>query len=321
VTSSSTRLRSMYAQSLAGVVAELSDGRLHVREDHRARIETFDEAGDRFFVGSLGDGSVHAIDAASGEETVFFEETEAGIWWSLGMDIDEAKGALVVCAMDDRREVDEVDPSYEGWVWELDLETGERLARHRLGDAFDTATCTDVTVLSDGTILVVDREHPNVYRIEPGGDPELLVTDDELSASGIGLNAVVALPDENALLAVLYLPSRLVRIALPDGAVTEVEVDGDFVNGTPPFSGADGMTWSGDDLLVQFTGELARVRPITADWSAASSTTVDVPPQQTDIIHTPRGDYMLNGQAREFAFDWDTEPFALVRFDTARFDD
>jgi len=81
------------------------------------------------------------------------------------------------------------------------------------------------------------------------------------------------------------------------------------------------MTWSGDDLLVQFTGELARVRPIAADWSAASSTTIDVPAQQTDIVHTPFGEYMLNGQAREFAFGWDTEPFALVRVDTARFDD
>ncbi len=282
---------------------------------------TFDVAADRFFVGSLGDGSVHAIDATTGEETVFFEETEPGTWWSLGMDIDETKGTLVVCAMDDRRVPDDVDPPYEGWVWELDLESGERVARHRLGDAFDTATCTDVAVLDDGTIYVVDREHPNVYRIPPDGDPELFVTDDELSASAIGLNAVVSLPDESALLAVLYLPSRMVRIALPDGAVSEVDIDGDFLNATPPLSGADGMTWSGDDLLVQFTGELARVRPITADWSTAASVTIDVPAQQTDIVHTPHGDYMLNGQAREFAFDQDTEPFALVRVDTSRFDD
>lgn len=276
---------------------------------------TFDVASERFFVGSLGDGSVHAIDARTGEQAVVFRETEPGTWWTLGMDVDEARHRLVVCAMDDRREIGDVDPPYEGWVWELDLTTGERLARHRLGDAFDTATCTDVTVARDGTIYVCDREHPNLYVIEPGGAPALLATDDLLSGSLAGQNALVLLPDESALLSVVYLRSRLARVSLPDGAVTEVDIDGDFFDGTPALSGADGMTWSGDTLLVQFTSQLVRLTPTLGDWSAARSVSVDVPAQMTDVVHTPEGDYLLNGQAVQFALGRDPAPFALVRFE------
>ena len=58
----------------------------------------------------------------------------------------------------------------------------------------------------------------------------------------------------------------------------------------------------------------ARVTPTLADWSAASTATVDVPAGMTDIVHTSSGDYLLNGQAVSFAFDRPTTPFQLVRF-------
>ena len=280
----------------------------------------FDFAGERFFVGSLVDGSIHALDARTGDETVFFTPTELGTWWTLGMDIDESRNLLMVCAMEDRREIDDVDPPYEGWVWELDLDTGERVTRHELGAAFDTATCTDVIVASDGTTYVTDREHPNLYRIPAGAGPELLVTDDALAASVVGLNAIVLLPDESALLAAVYLPSRLVRVTLPDLQVRDVDIDGDFFNATPPLSGADGMALlAADHLLVQFTGELAQLRSDDGGRSATSET-IDVPAIQTDVIHTPDGDYMLAGQAREFGLGLSTEPFALQRVDYRAFD-
>lgn len=278
----------------------------------------YDPASHSFFVGSLDDGTVHRVDAATGAEAVFFSEDAPGVWWTLGMDVDLARNRLFVCAMDDRRGVGSGDPAYLGYVWVLDLETGTRVARYDLSDAFVGATCTDVAVAADGSAYVCDRESPNIYRIAPGGGLSLFVTDPLLDSSVIGQNALVVLPDQSALLSVVYLPSRLLRVGLSDGVVTEVSIDGDFFDGLPALSGADGMTLSDDGtLLVQFTSQLNRLSPILADWSTATSATIDVPAGMTDVLHTPGGDYLLNGQAVSFAFDRTPEPFALVRFDGA----
>jgi sugar lactone lactonase YvrE len=274
---------------------------------------TFDPIGDAFYVGSLGDGSVHRVDRRSGVEETVFTETAPGTWWTLGMDVDPSRRLLFVCAMDDQREVTDEAPPYAGYVWVIDLLTHERVALHDLSDAHPRATCTDVTVLDDGTAFVTDREHPNVYRIPPGGDVELFVTDERLDGGVVGLNALVATADESALLAIVYLPSRLVRIDLTTRAVRDVEIDGGFTDVVPALSGADGMTWLGDALLVAFTSELVRLEPSLADWSAARSRSIDVPEGMTDVIVAEDEAYLLNGQAVRFAFGREPDPFALVR--------
>jgi sugar lactone lactonase YvrE len=169
----------------------------------------------------------------------------------------------------------------------------------------------------DGTIFVNDRENPRLYTYRTQSE-ELTqwVEDDALSGGIVGQNALVALPDGSGVLSLIYLPSRLVHVALPDGRITEVDIDGDFFDGLPALSGADGMTLDDDgSLLVAFTSQLNRVRPTLADWSTAESTTVDVPAGMTDVVHTPGGVYLLNGQAVSFALGRDPEPFALVRFE------
>jgi sugar lactone lactonase YvrE len=275
---------------------------------------TFDVERDAFFVGSLGDGSVHRVDRATGAETVFFSETAPGTWWTLGMDVDAARHRLWVCAMDDQRETTSETPPYAGYVWVFDLVSGERVANVDLSSVGVRATCTDVAVASDGSAYVSDRESPNVYHVTETGPVELFVTDDLLDAAVVGENAAVVLPDQSALLVVLYLPSRLVRVDLTDRSVRDVEIDGTFSDLTPALSGADGMTLSGDRLLVAFTSQVVELSPTLGDWSAASSRSVDVPAGMTDVIHTPSGDYLLNGQAVRFALGSATDPFALVRF-------
>ncbi|MCB9599008.1 MAG: SMP-30/gluconolactonase/LRE family protein [Sandaracinus sp.] len=275
---------------------------------------SYDPAEGAFYVGSLGDGSVHRVDRRTGEETVFFEETAPGTWWTLGMHVDVERRRLFVCAMDDQRETTEEEPPYLGYVWELDLPTGRRLATHDLSDAHPRATCTDVTVTSDGVAWVSDREHPNVYRIADG-EVTLFATDDALEGGLVGLNALVATPDESALLAIVYLPSRLVRIDLGTREVVDVEIDGGFLDATPALSGADGMAWGADGrLLVAFTSELTTLEAVTADWRAVRSESVDVAEGMTDVVVADGVPYLLNGQAVRFAFDRDPDPFALVRF-------
>jgi sugar lactone lactonase YvrE len=275
---------------------------------------TYDPSSHRFFVGSLDDGSVRAIHATTGAESVMFRETAAGRWWTLGMDVDVARRRLAVCAMDDRRAVAGTDHPYDGYVWVFDLDTGARVARRALSAAFATATCTDVAWAADGSLYVCDRESPRIYRIDPGGALSVFVNNSLLSGATVGQNALVVLPDQSALLSLIYLPSRLVRVSLRDRSVANVSLRGTFFDGLPLLSGADGMTLSGDALLVAFTSQVTRVTPTLADWSAASTATVDVPEGMTDIVHTPGGDYLLNGQAVRFVLGQSTDPFRLVRF-------
>ena len=76
----------------------------------------------------------------------------------------------------------------------------------------------------------------------------------------------------------------------------------------------DGIAFANGSAYVAFTSKLIRVTPTLADWSRADSTNVDLPNGMTDVIATPAGLYLLNGQAVRFALGTATDPFALVRF-------
>ncbi len=272
----------------------------------------YDSVAHAFYVGSLGDGSVHRIDAATGAETVIFTESAPGAWWTLGMAVDEVRRRLWVCAMEDLSETD-ADPPYDGYVWAIDLEQGTREAVFPLSAADPEATCTDVTVTSDGLAYVVDRDFGNVYQVDIDAGPSLFAADSVLEAAIVGQNAVVPLPDESALMVTLYLPSRLARVDLTDGSVLDVDISGDFADAAF-LSGADGMTYADGALWVAFSSELVKVTPILADWSSVEAVAVDVPGGMTDVVATPAGLYLLNGQAIKFALGETPDPFKLVRF-------
>ncbi|MFO0613898.1 MAG: SMP-30/gluconolactonase/LRE family protein [Polyangiaceae bacterium] len=267
----------------------------------------YDPKGHAFYVGSLGDGSVHRVDAATGAETLLFHETAPGTWWTLGMDVDTTRERLWVCAMDDS-----VDPR-AGYVWLLDRATGKRILTYDLSTAAPDASCTDVVVSKNGTAYVCDREAGRIYVMDEQTAPTVFVEDDALSASFVGQNAMVLLPDESAILSLLYLPSGLARVDLSNGVVTPVDVSGKFPDLTP-LHGADGMTYANGSLYVAFTEELIRLDPVVADWTAAASQVVVVPNGQTDVISTPNGLDLLNGQSVTFALGDTPDPFHLVKF-------
>jgi sugar lactone lactonase YvrE len=269
---------------------------------------TFDPSDDAFYVGSLGDGTVRRVDAITGEERVVFTETAPGRWWTLGMDIDVTRRRLWVCAMDDRSPAPRA-----GHVWVFDTTTGRRIANHALSTAAMDATCTDVAVTADGRAYVCDREQGRIYRAEVSAAPTVFVNSPALSARFIGQNAMLVLPDQSALLTVLYGPPSLVRVDLRDASVRAVTINGRFSDLTP-LAGADGMTYANGSVYVAFTSKLIRVTPTLADWSRADSTNVDLPNGLTDVISTRDGLFVLNGQAVRFALGTTPDPFALVRF-------
>lgn len=268
----------------------------------------YDPGAHAFYVGSLGDGSVHQIDASTGQEKVLFTENAPGTWWTLGMDVDVVRRRLWVCAMDDR------SPSPRaGFIWVFDLNTGARIANHDLSMAATDATCTDVVLTKDGTGYVGDREMGNLYKVDIMTGASLFTQSPDLAASFVGQNALVVLPDESALLSLLYLPSGLARVDLKDGTVLPVNITGKFSDLTP-LHGADGMAYANGSVYVAFTAKLIRVDPTLADWSDAVSTDIDIPNGMTDILNTPNGLYLLNGQSVRFALGQTPDPFQLVRF-------
>ena len=75
------------------------------------------------------------------------------------------------------------------------------------------------------------------------------------------------------------------------------------------------MAWSGDSALIAFTSQLNRITPTSPDWSTATSETVELEVGMTDVIYTPIGDYLLNGQAFDFAVMAEPDPTVMTRFD------
>ncbi|NUO53246.1 MAG: hypothetical protein HOV80_30735 [Polyangiaceae bacterium] len=273
---------------------------------------TYDADDHVFYVGSLADGSIHRIDAATGAEETFFEPSEPGAWWTLGMTVDPTTRRLWVCAMEDLSDSG-ADPAYDGYVWLFDLETGTREEVFPLSSAYPEGTCTDVAVAADGTAYVTDRDFGNVYAVHAEYGPSLFSSDSDLEASIVGQNAAVVLPDQSALIIAIYLPSRLVRVDLSDGTATDIAIEGSFADATF-LAGADGMTYQDGALYVAFTSELVRVTPTLADWTSVVAEEVEIPSGMTDVVSTPNGLYLLNGQAVSYALGEEPEPFALTRF-------
>ncbi len=268
----------------------------------------FDPVDEVFYVGTLEGGSVFAVDPYSGEGQPLVRAAKAGTWMTLGMAVDASSHRLWVCAADR-----DTDP-FTGELWVFDLASGERT--HQVPLMFEGAPgwCEDVAIASDGTAYATDRDNPAIYGVDDSYVAEVVASDPALASEMIGQNGIVVLPGDETLIAAIHAPPQLNRVSVSDGSVTPIAIDGDFSD--VGFGvGADGMVYEDGLLFVVFDGKLAQVTPVQDDWSEAQSTTVEWPRGLTDVLATPAGLYLLNGQAIRFALGQEPKgPFELVRF-------
>lgn len=254
-----------------------------------------------FFFGSLGDGAVRRLDA-DGEQRVVFAPGEG--WVSLGMKVHPT-GALVVCALSGY-DTDE----QRAEIWVFDVAADERTQVVDLGPLQEGSGCNDVGFDGDGAVYVTDRENPNLYRFELGGQPTVWRTDPALGSSLLGLNGVDLLPGGDALLVTRYLPAALVRVPLDlDQPISEVDRSGDGFGFAP--SGADGMIRRGDDMLV--AGH-TRVLRYTSDDGWLTATGVGTsPPDDIAALTLAEGTlYGLKGEVTDFVLEDEPElPFRI----------
>lgn len=230
----------------------------------------YDPTDKAFYVGSLGDGSLHRIDA-DGTQSLF-AAAPRGEWATSGIAVDEANRRLWACAGQGDAEQQQV-------IWVYDLASGDLGETFVLGDIAEGADCNDVTVGPGSLAYVSDPPLGVVHRLEFGGTAEIWATDDRFAPkiAGLGLNGLAVTPDESALILAKFIMPTLFRISLDDPSdITEVELSGDSFTGGSPTSGADGIVFVGDALFVTFDAVVKRV-DFNDDATTGVVSTLEVP--------------------------------------------
>lgn len=229
----------------------------------------FDDVNSAFFVGSLGDGTIHRI-GVDGTQTLH-AMPPAGTWSSSGLKVDTAAERIWVCATDTTADMQS--------VWQIDLNTGDLIESVLLQDIAEGAGCNDVALDSAGRVYVSDPPLGVVHRLEVGGTNEVWAEhpDFAMEVPGLGLNGLAVTPDEQFLIVAKFTPQRLFRVGLDDPSdVVDVELSGDAFMGGTAISGCDGIVFSGDALYVTFAELVKRVE-FSDDWSTGVVSTLDVP--------------------------------------------
>jgi len=219
----------------------------------------FDGRTRRFFATGLLGGQITQIDAATGEERVFFTSEEP-LQFS-GAKVDEVHRRLWVCASDIR------GPA--GGLHLFDVDSGALLRHVSLSQR---GICNDVCLDADGVAYVTDSFQPVLYRVDArDGSARELVRDEQMAApmGRLGLNGITLTPDGAHLIAGFSSPSKLflVPLAAPE-RVQEITLGGDpfAVPDDPNFTGADGIIFLGDELYVVHDGGVQQVTFTGGDY-------------------------------------------------------
>jgi sugar lactone lactonase YvrE len=221
----------------------------------------FDSKSRRFFATGLFSGQITAIDAATGEEKVFYTSTGGPSQYS-GAKVDAERRLLWVCASD--------LASMTGNVLILDADSGELRHTFPLTRA---GICNDVCLDTDGVAYVTDSFQPVIYRVDlRDGSAGDFVRDEQMSAAmgRFGLNGIALTPDGEHIIGGFSSPSKLFVLSRrAPGAVREISLTGDpfTVEQDPNFTGADGLIFLGADLYVIHNGGVQRITFTADDYS------------------------------------------------------
>ncbi|MDO4263064.1 MAG: superoxide dismutase family protein [Deinococcus sp.] len=209
---------------------------------------TYDAARGLLFTGSAQTGDIYAVNAESGQTSLYSRGGALGRRAALGLKVD-SQGRLWIAG------------GAEGTVSVLDrygvtlkvLETPKSPA----------AFINDLALAPDGSVYVTDSRRPVIYRVSP--DLRLsawlnLAQTPIRYGEGDNLNGIVATPDGRALLIAQSNTGDLWRVDLRTKAVTRVMTG---------LNNADGLVLRGQDLYVARNRDqlISRVR-LSAGWTS-----------------------------------------------------
>ncbi|GHG08331.1 hypothetical protein GCM10017783_21120 [Deinococcus piscis] len=210
---------------------------------------TYDAGRNLLLTGSAQTGDIYAVNAASGETSLYSRGGALGRRAALDLKVD-SQGRLWIAG------------GAEGTVSVLDrygvtlkvLETPKSPA----------AFINDLALAPDGHVYVTDSRRPVIYRVSP--DLRLSAWLDLTKTpirygEGDNLNGIVATPDGRALLIAQSNTGDLWRVDLRTKAVRKVLTG---------LKNADGLVLRGQDLYVARNRDqvISRVR-LNADWTSA----------------------------------------------------
>ena len=222
----------------------------------------FDAKTRRFFATGLMSGQITQIDAATGEETLFYASEGEPVQFS-GAKVDEQRRRLWVCSSDIR--------GPRGGLDLFDVDTGA-LIRHF--DLSRGGICNDVCLDADGVAYVTDSFQPIIYRVDAtDGSAGEFVRDTQMAApvGQFGLNGIVVTPDGHHIIGGFTSPSKLFITSRTDPqGVREIALSGDpfAIPGDRHFTGADGIIFIGEQLYVIHDGGVQQIT-FTASGHAA----------------------------------------------------
>jgi len=191
-----------------------------------------DPASGDAYVGSLADGTIYRLGSSGGVDVVSPAGADSRRSVA-GVKVDDA-GRLWAAG------------GYEGTVHVYGLEPWRLLAHHDVGQR--PSCVNDIAFAPDGAAYITDSFIPTLFRSD--ADAQRLEPFTDLGRHGVpwpdglNFNGIVLAPDRRSLVACQTNTGRFWRIALTDGAVDEVVLDGG------PLEHCDGLAAAGSDVYV-----------------------------------------------------------------------
>lgn len=203
----------------------------------------FDPANDRLFVGSLRDGRIQVRDS-EGDWSEFASPSKIeGLSGVFGLALDSERGHLWVATGQVPQFVAfDPDAAVQTALLKLDLESGERLAKHVVAEGAFSPVLGSVIIAADGTVFAADTRNPLLFRLRPGAEElELLFGSPNLS-SFRGL----ALSGDDSLLYVSDYEQGIFIVATDDSQRAWQLAVPETLN----VGGIDGVYWWNQHLVV-----------------------------------------------------------------------
>lgn len=202
----------------------------------------YDQAGDRFFIGSIHKAKIMARDKTGAVRE--FSSLADGLWSVSGLKVDQKRGVLWACtnAFPQMKGFDPKDDGRSG-IFKYSLKTGKLLKKYLLDDRNEKHALGDLTLDSRGNVYASDSSSPVIYRIAESKDTlELFLRSEDFTS----LQGMAITPDQKTLFVADY-SKGIFRINLQSK---------EFIQLNP----GENITLLGIDGLYYFGGKLIAIQ-------------------------------------------------------------
>jgi hypothetical protein len=128
----------------------------------------WDPSRERFLMGTVSKGEVLAVDAEGDAEVLLRADAENGLWSVNGLAVDESRKRLwISSAATPRFAAYAESDGNRNALFEFDLETLERVARHDLPADGMYHELGGIALTADGHVYVIDTVMPLIFRKRP----------------------------------------------------------------------------------------------------------------------------------------------------------